>query len=234
MEWTIKSVAKMLNVPESTVYKWIEDSGLPAVRVQGRYRFNRTELLEWATANGVRVSAEFISDDAPENVSFSGVADAVRAGGVFYGVSGKDKETVLKSVVRLIRLPKTIDRKFLLQMLLAREALGSTGVGGGIAIPHPRTPIVLQVDRPTIALLFLERPVDFGAVDGRPVGTIFTLVSPTVRTHLQLLSRLAFLLHDPSLKKAIKQRAEEKKILETIGRIEDGLNDSAASSGGSQ
>ncbi len=226
MEWTIKSVAKMLNVSESAVYKWIEHAGLPALRVQGRYRFNKTELLEWATANGIRVSAEFITDNAPENVSSSGIADAVRAGGVFYGVSGKNKETVLKSVVRLIRLPKTIDRKFLLQMLLAREALGSTGVGGGIAIPHPRTPIVLQVDRPTIALLFLKQPVDFGAVDGMPVDTIFTLISPTVRTHLQLLSRLAFLLHEPSLKKTIQQRADENKILETIRRIEAGLNDS--------
>lgn len=231
MELTVKDVAKMFNVSESVVHKWIENLELPAVRVQGRYRFNKTDLLEWATAGGVRVSAEFISDDATEASFSSNVAEAIRVGGVFYDVPGRDKEAVMKSVVHLIRLPKTIGRKFLLQMLLAREALGSTGIGGGIAIPHPRTPIVLQVDRPTIALFFLECPVDFGSLDGKPVDTLFTLVSPTVRTHLQLLSRLAFLLHEPALKKIIKLRAAEEKIMATIARMEEDLNRNSGKSG---
>jgi PTS system nitrogen regulatory IIA component len=223
MEMTVKDAAKMFNASVSTIYKWIEDLGMPAVRVQEQYRFNKTELLEWATVSGVRVSAESLSDQSDINGAFPEVSDAIRAGGVFFGVPGKDKDSVMKSVVRLIRLPKTIDRKFLLQMLLAREALGSTGVGGGIAIPHPRTPIVLRVSEPAIALLFLERPVDFGALDGKPVDTLFTLISPTVKTHLHLLSRLAFLLHEPGLKKALKRRLDENKILELIGRIEAGL-----------
>jgi nitrogen PTS system EIIA component len=220
MEMTIKDASKMFDVPKNTILKWIEGMDFPAVRVQGRYCFNKTELLEWATVNGIRVSAESISDDESKTDPFSGIAEAIRTGGVFYEVPGDDKESVMKSVVRLIRLPRAIDRKFLLQMLLAREALGSTGVGDGIAVPHPRTPIVLQVDRPTIALLFLRHPVDFGAVDGKSVDTLFTLISPTVRAHLQLLSRLAFLLHEPSLKKALRQRATEPKILEAIGKIE--------------
>jgi nitrogen PTS system EIIA component len=235
MEMTIKDAAKMFDASVSTVYKWIEDLGMPAVRVQEQYHFNKTELLEWATVSGVRVSAEFLSDNSEISGALPEVSDAIRAGGVFFGVPGKDKDSVMKSVVRLIRLPKTIDRKFLLQMLLAREALGSTGIGGGIAIPHPRTPIVLRVDHPAIALLFLERPVDFGALDGKPVDTLFTLISPTVKTHLHLLSRLAFLLHESGLKKALKQRMDEKKLLELIGRIEAALkSNTEANPGGRQ
>jgi nitrogen PTS system EIIA component len=223
MEMTVKDAAKMFDAPVSSVYKWIEDLGMPAVRVQEQYHFNRTELLEWAAVSGIRVSAKFLSDHYEKSVVLPEVSDAIRAGGVFFGVPGTDKDAVMKSVVRLIRLPKAIDRKFILQMLLAREALGSTGVGGGIAIPHPRTPIVLRVDQPAIALLFLERPVDFGAIDGKPVDTLFTLISPSVKTHLHLLSRLAFLLHDPGLKQALKRRLDEKKILGTIERIEAAL-----------
>jgi len=204
------------------VYKWIEDLGMPAVRVQEQYRFNKTELLEWAAVTGVRVSEEFLSQDSPRNGGLPEVSEAIRAGGVFTAVPGEDKESVMKAVVRLIRLPKAIDRKFLLQMLMAREALGSTGVGGGIAIPHPRTPIVLQIEEPAIGLFFLDHPVDFGAIDGKPVDTLFTLISPTVKTHLHLLSRLAFLLHEPSLKKALRQRAEGR-ILDTIEKIEAGM-----------
>jgi len=213
----------MFDASVSAIYKWIEELGMPAVRVQEQYRFNSTELLEWATVTGVRVSADFLSNPSAPAGALPEVSEAIRAGGVFYGVAGDDKESVMKAVVRLIRLPKTIDRKFLLQMLLAREALGSTGVGAGIAIPHPRTPIVLRVEEPAIGLFFLEHPVDFGSLDGKPVDTLFTLVSPTVKAHLHLLSRLAFLLHEPALKKALRQRMDEKNILETIERLVAGL-----------
>jgi nitrogen PTS system EIIA component len=220
MEWTIKSTAKMFNVPESTVYKWIEDSGLPAVRVQGRYRFNRTELLEWATTRGIPVSVEFAASGPGQTGTEALVFDAVRTGGIFYNVAGKKMETVLKSAVQKMRLPKATDRKFLLDMLLAREELGSTGIGDGIAIPHPRTPIVMNVDRPVITLFFLADPVDFCALDGKPVHTLFLMISPTVQIHLQLLSRLAFLLHQPALKKRLRNRDPEKPILDEILRLE--------------
>jgi nitrogen PTS system EIIA component len=234
MEMTVKDAAKMFNASVSTVYKWIEELGMPAVRVQEQFRFNRTELLEWATVSGIRVSAEFLSNPSESGGALPELSEAIRTGGVFFDVPGKDKDSVMKSVVRLIRLPKTIDRKFLLQMLLAREALGSTGVGGGIAIPHPRTPIVLRVDRPAVALLFLERPVDFGALDGKPVDTLFTLVSPTVKTHLHLLSRLAFLLHEPGLKKALLKRLDEGALLEMIERFEAGLKNKSETGPGTR
>jgi PTS system nitrogen regulatory IIA component len=220
MEWTIKSTAKMFNVPESTVYKWMEHSDLPSVRVQGRYRFNKTELLEWATAHGIPVSAEFAASGPDHAGTGALIFNAVKTGGIFYDVAGKKMESVLKTAVKKMRLPGATDRKFLLDMLLAREALGSTGIGDGVAIPHPRTPIVLNVDRPVVTILFLADPVDFGAVDGKPVHTLFLMISPTVQIHLQLLSRLAFLLHQPALKKRLRNRDSEELILDEILRLE--------------
>lgn len=63
-------------------------------------------------------------------------------------------------VVEAMRLPEAVDREQLLQVLLAREALASTAIGDGVAIPHVRNPIVLHVARPAITLCLLERPVD--------------------------------------------------------------------------
>jgi PTS system nitrogen regulatory IIA component len=104
--------------------------------------------------------------------------------------------------------------------LLARENLGSTGLGNGIAIPHVRNPIVLHIAKPTISLCFLEHPINFGAIDGEPVDTLFTLVSPTVRMHLHLLSRLGFVLQNPTFKAALKQRLRHDQILEELTRVE--------------
>ena len=96
----------------------------------------------------------------------------MEVGGIFYRLAGKDKPAVLRSVVEVLRLPDKVDREFLLQVLLAREALESTAIGDGIAIPHVRNPIVLHVPQPVVTLCFLEAPVDFGALDGQPVQTL--------------------------------------------------------------
>ena len=100
----------------------------------------------------------------------------------------------MREVVELLRLPDEVDRPFLLRVLLAREAIAPTAIGEGIAIPHVRNPVVLHVGRPAIALCFLEQPIEYDALDGKPVHTLFTIVSPTTRAHLHLMSKLSFVL----------------------------------------
>ena len=96
----------------------------------------------------------------------------------------------------------------------------STGIGGGIAIPHPRDPLVVQVREPVALTCFLEHPVDFHAIDGAPVRVLFTLLSPSIRAHLQMLSRLTYALHDPELSKLLDKPATAEAILDRLGAIE--------------
>ncbi len=96
-------------------------------------------------------------------------------------------------------LPEEVDREFLLRVLVAREEFSSTGIGEGIAIPHVRNPVVLHISKPMVTLFFLEHPIDFGAIDGQPVFALFMLISPTVRAHLHLISRLAYLASRPGV-----------------------------------
>jgi PTS system nitrogen regulatory IIA component len=140
-------------------------------------------------------------------------------GGIHYRVAGTDKASVLSAVVDLMRLPDEVDRKFLLQVLLVRESLGSTGVGDGIAIPHVRNPIVMYIPKPTVTLCFLEHQIDFDAIDGKPVNTLFTIVSPTVRSHLHLLSRLAFKLRDDEFRSILARQGSRDEILAALRRV---------------
>src|ERR1019366_3814165 len=107
---------------------------------------------------------------------------------IHYNVLGHDKVSAMREVVARIPLPADVDREFATQVLLAREDLGSTAIGDGFAIPHTRNPIVFHVERPLLTACFLEQPVDFGAVDGIAVHTLFALVCPMVSGHLALLS----------------------------------------------
>jgi nitrogen PTS system EIIA component len=220
MKLTVRDAAKILNVSEKSVYRWIKQGGIPAYQINDQYRFNRAELLEWATSRRINVSPEIFSEPEGGETPPPSLSEALRAGGVYYRIGGSDKAAVLQAVVDTMKLPEEVDRDFLYQVLLAREALGSTGIGEGIAIPHVRNPIVLHLARPMVTLCFLERPVDFGALDAQPVTTLFTLISPTVRAHLHLLSRLGFALRDADFKSAVIRQASREQILEALTRAE--------------
>jgi len=220
MKLTVRDAAQILNVSEKTIYRWIKQGVIPAYQISDQYRFNRAELLEWATSRRINVSPEIFAEPNGGEVPPPSLSEALRAGGVHYRVGGTDKASVLHAVVDMIKLPEEVDREFLYQVLLAREALGSTGLGEGIAIPHVRNPIVLHLSRPLVTLCFLERPVDFGAIDGQPVTTLFTLISPTVRAHLHLLSRLGYALRDLDFKNAILSQASRDEIVEALRRVE--------------
>jgi len=223
MKLTARDAARLFNVSEKTIYRWIEKKGLPAYRINKQFRFNQTELLEWAAAGRTGISPELLSQAESETEELPDPVQALAAGGIHYRVAGTDRDSVLRSVVELLRLPDHVDREFLFQVLLAREALGSTGIGDGIAIPHARNPIVLSVERPTITLCFLEHPVDFAALDGLPVTVLFTLVSLTVRSHLHLLSRLAFMLNDKNFREVLKRQGSRDEILAEARRAMQSL-----------
>jgi PTS system nitrogen regulatory IIA component len=220
MKLLVKDAARLLDVSEKTIYRWIKQGSIPAYRLNEQYRFNRAELLEWATARRIPISPEIFREVESEAASLPDFTVALREGGIHYRIGGDDRPSVLHHVVETLRLPAEVDREFLFEVLLAREALGSTAIGDGIAIPHVRNPVILHLERPLITLCFLERPVDFGALDGRPVDTLFTLISPTVRAHLHLLSRLSFALRDRRFKEAVAGQAAREEILAAAEQAE--------------
>lgn len=220
MQLTIRDLTKLLNEAEGTVSRWIRQRGLPARQVGWQYRVNRAELLEWATANGVRVSLELFDHLEANAEAIPSLAEALEMGGIRYNLDGTDRQRALSALVQVLPLPEGMDRELLLRLFLAREASASTAIGEGIAIPHVRNPIVLHVSRPLLTLAFLSQPVDFGAPDGNPVHVLFSIISPTTRSHLQLLARLSFALHDDSLRRAVISHAAQEAILREIRRVE--------------
>ena len=220
MQLKIREVAKLLNVSDKTVYRWIKAGALPAYRVHDQYRVDRTELLEWVTASKIPVSEEIFNESKDPEKKIS-LAEAIETGGCFYRIEGTDKSAVLRSVVNTMRLPDGLDKEFLYRVLLARENVCSTATGNGVAIPHPRSPIVLHVTQPSISLCFLEQPVEFGAMDGKPVRVLFTIITPTVHTHLQLLSRVGYALHDDAFKSVLAKPETRESILREAKRVDD-------------
>lgn len=224
MALTVRDAARLLATTEDKVHRWIEAGEIPFDRANDQLRLNRSELLEWATARRIPLSSEAFRDAGDREARLS---DALRAGGVFHHVPGNDREAVLRAVVERIPLGDPDDRALVAEILLAREHLGSSAVGDGIAIPHVRHPLVFQGGRPVVTLSFLATPLPFGAPDGQPVFALFTMLSPTIHTHLQLLARLATALHDPRFKAAVVGRAPAEAVLREVDRVESSLGGGA-------
>ncbi len=220
MRMTMRDATRFFGVPEKAIRRWIEEAGLPAHRLDDRYHFNRAELLQWANARHVKVAPDAFEEQGGAAAS---LAEALRAGGVFHGLEGDDKAKIFREMVKRMPLPAEADREFLLAILLAREALESTGLGDGVAVPHARDPIVLRVERPFVTLCFTARPLEFGALDGKPVSALFAMVCPTPKSHLQMLSRLAFALRDPSFAEAVRLKAPVDELLATAARADEAL-----------
>jgi PTS system nitrogen regulatory IIA component len=222
MKLTVRDAAKLLHASESTIHRWIRERSIPFHRVNDSFRFHRSELLEWATSRGIRISSQEFRVEDGAGTPVPRFAGALAIGGVHHNVPGTDRASVLQAVVE--RMPiDAAERSLIYDFLLAREALGSTGVGDGIAIPHVRNPIVLNVDQSAVTLCFLQKAVDYGAIDGKPVDTIFSVVSSTIRGHLFLLSRIAAALHDGRFKQAVLNRAPTDEILTEARRVEGSL-----------
>jgi PTS system nitrogen regulatory IIA component len=222
MHLTVADVAALLRTPPKQIYRWIDDGELGCNWFHDQPRFNRTELLEWATARHMPIAVEQFLADEGDDPNFPTLVASLGAGGIHYNIGGGDRTSVLRGVVNVVQLPEE-EKETLVEVLMAREATGSTGIGDGIAIPHVRHPIVMGGSSASISLCFLERPVDFCAIDGSPVHTLFLMISTTVRGHLQTLAKLGTALQDPGFKHAVLRRASAEEILREAGRVEAGL-----------
>jgi len=218
MHFTVRDAAKLLQTTEKQIYGWVDEGDIPFETVNEQVRFNRSELLEWATSRRLPIAPDAFSQDSlEEGPPLPTLAETLAVGGV-HRVDAKDREGVLRQVVAAMPLKEQADRELLFQVLIAREGMGSTAVGDGIAIPHVRAPAVFHQVPASITLCYLEHPVDFGAPDGRPVHTLFSIVSPNIRGHLELLAKLAAALHDPRFKAALGRRAGADELLAEVGQ----------------
>jgi len=220
VQLTLRQAAPYFSVDEATLRGWIKKRGLPVHKVSEQLYLNPIELWQWAMENGVVVSRRLLEDARQAAEEVPPLSDLLEAGGIHADVSGEDRSGVLRDVVARLPLPPDYDREFLIAVLEAREAMGSTGIGDGIAIPHARNPILLHVEQPLVALCLLRHPVEFDAVDGIPVHALFVVISPSVPVHLKILARLGLVLRDAELRRLLKARASTEQIRRRIQEME--------------
>lgn len=146
------------------------------------------------------------------------ITDFLREKAISVNLEAKNKEGVIREMVRLLVQAgeiKPADEEKIVPVLLAREALGSTGIGQGVGIPHGKSNGVRQL---VGAFGVSRRGIDFDSLDGEPAHIFFLLVAPedSAGPHLKALARISRLLKDRYFRESLKESKDEKQVLKII------------------
>lgn len=226
MDLKLKDVAQLLDVSEETVRRWISDSKIPYYRLNQQYRFSRSEIENWVLS--CKQGGEFATLAKEDDIECRlgthqfGLYRAIHKGGVYSGIVGETKEEVICNAMQQIAGDLHLDAEVITELLLDRERLMPTALSNGVAVPHTRD-FLLQESFDVVSVVFPKKPIEYGALDGKPVHTLFFLFACDDKRHLHLLAKLAHLSSKPDHLAFLKRHPAKDQLLEKIKTWEVGL-----------
>jgi nitrogen PTS system EIIA component len=214
MELNSAQVGRLLKLDENIVREWARSGILPHVHSQGRYRYNRQAILEWALSHNHPL--DLPKPEPQTDRSLPSLDDVFSPRHFYYDVPGANFAEAVRAALDRIDLPPGNDKDLICDLMVSREKLMTTACGDGVAVPHVRVPVVVNAPSPVFGVFFLRQPIEMHALDGQPVHTLFVLLSLTPKQHLELLARLAFLFRQKEFIMLLRQRSDPETIVEWI------------------
>lgn len=149
--------------------------------------------------------------------------DFVHSDGIFAALDLSSKKQALQFLAQQAAKLTGADEELIFDTLIARERLGTTGVGSGVAIPHGKIP---GLDRLVGMVAVLQNPIDFDSIDGRPVDILFLLLVPedAGAAHLKALAKISRLLRQEECRERLRRAASAAQVLEVL---EEGQGDAS-------
>ncbi len=240
MDLRIKDVAELLSVSETTIRRWLADGKIPAYRLRRQYRFNRTEIENWMMhcrlehKKGGFLPKDVVGDSAVKSKRakkpFAGHQQfsfyrALHHGTVMRDVQGTTKEAIVSQIMDAMADGLSLDAHVVADLLIDRESLMPTALNNGIAVPHTRD-LVFEGPHGIIGVAMLRSPIDWGALDDKPVHTLFFLFASDDKQHLHLLAKIAHLSSDEKALKFLQKQPDRQSLLAYIKQWELGLKGS--------
>ncbi|MFQ5589760.1 MAG: PTS sugar transporter subunit IIA [Phycisphaerae bacterium] len=222
---SLEEFAKHVGVDEREVRRLADRGKLPGHKLAGQWRFHRARVTEWlqqemhALDESRLIAIErSMSTGGDRSVSDRNcvVTDLIGLDGIEIALPARTKASVLRELVKLAeRTGLLYDAQGLLEAVEQREALCSTALPSGIAIPHPRQPMPYVSAEPLICVARLARGVGFGSPGGDLTRLFFLICCHTDRYHLHVLARLMRILDPPTIDRLLHASASTE-LLEVL------------------
>ncbi len=214
----INQVSELLGVPEITIQRWVHQGKIPYRMKRKKYLFIKDEIINWAEEHRIPIKK---NKNDKNKINYN-VFESIKNGDVIFDLEGNDSYEILRNAIDKIDF--IIEKDRLLDEIIRREEIASTGIGNGIAIPHPGRNFKLNIDFPITYVFYLKKPVDFNSIDNEPVSIIFMFFTPSVEIHLKFLSRLSFILKEEEFIKKIKTCGTKNEVIELVESIEKNID----------
>jgi PTS system nitrogen regulatory IIA component len=224
MDLQFEDVVNLLHISKNTLERWMEKKNIPYYTISNKPRFNRQELEEWlmgTLVNKGNLSFGEMEDGASTWNRFC-LYRALHKGCVIDGVDGSTKEEIIHKVMKKAANFLKIHPETVSELLIERETLMSTAVGNGIAVPHTRD-FLLHDFTDAAVVVYLDHPLDWGAIDGSLTDTLIFLFACDDKRHLNLLAKVAHFTTYQQTKDVLKARPSKEKLLEEILAFEKNL-----------
>lgn len=225
MDLKVKDLAELLDVHESTIRRWLTEGKIPYYKInQQEYRFNRFEVEQTLLNRKLEkhTEPEEKSKQHSGSKQFS-LYRAIHKGDILYNVPGDNKEAVIRNAVKKIAETLQLDADVLSDLLLDRENLHPTALNNGLGVPHTRD-FLLGSHQDAVFVAYPEKPIPYGALDGKPVHTLFFLFACDDKRHLHLLAKLAHLGQEGKSYDLICSKPKKDTLLDYIKDWEVNFN----------
>ena len=221
MYLNIIQLAESFGVEENVVEGWVRNEGLPFIEDRSRLLFDRNQVVDWASARGLAAKAGFLA--AAKTAGATRLLEPLlRVGGIWRDVPAANARAVMEQIVAKLPGATPPVRQLLAQRLHLAEGISWAAVGGGLALPHLRTPVALGRDAGTFAILLLRDALALNepAPDAVPVTRLLFFVAPSPRAHLELLGQLSSALLRGGLRQPIVEGATDEIIFAALAAAE--------------
>lgn len=195
---TLRELADYLRVNERTILRMLKTGQVQGAKIGGQWRFNSSQIDGlFFPEEGAEVEGEESLGNLARSYLSIPVSRMMAEDRMVMDMKATQVNEAIEELTPCELLGKLVmEVESLRAKCLAREQLLSTGVGNGVAIPHPRDPVVTLKAPAMIVFGRSGQGIDFGAVDGKPVHLFFLLCCQNIEIHLHLMGRMAKLLRN--------------------------------------
>jgi excisionase family DNA binding protein len=235
--FTVEAVAEYLHLTPADIEQRVKAGEIPYEKRGRRIVFLKEAIDVWASQRLLRLSAQRLSEYHKKSTLGTEVIlphqtllpEMIQPGFINAALPAKTKSSVLHELIALAQKTGRLnDPESLLASLASREALCSTGMPGGFALPHPRVPDPYLFDRSFIVLGRTVQDIPFGAPDGQPTRLFFLICCQDDGLHLHVLARLCLMAQKTSLLDQLRQAPDAESMHDSILAAETEVSGEAA------
>ena len=214
---TVKDLSVKLGISEKTIYRMITARSIPfAIKIGGQWRFNTEKIEKWI------LESQNTAQGRPSTNYRISVADVLANGLIIYRAHGENRDEILDEILGMVSTLSELEANNIKKQILYSESIISSSLLG-LSLMAPDVDGSFQMEESRLLVAFLEKPMDFQAIDKTPTEIVLLLLAANKTEQRIIRTRLTRLFMDEVFVSVLKQQLNRRGLIEQVASIESTL-----------